>query len=185
MLTLEHLRERCRTGKSFDYLYFWGHQSRKDGKVTKSCFSQWYPSPFEIGEILYPTAEHWMMASKARLFDDTDTANRIVESSDPKIAKELGRTVSNFQQLVWQENARDLVMTGNLAKFSQNNDLGQFLVNTGETILVEASPNDRIWGIGLKAEDERSMDPETWLGENWLGFALMNVRDEMRNRVNA
>lgn len=181
MLTLERLREHCRAGESFDYLYFWGHQSRKDGKVRKSCFSQWYPSSFEIGEIRYPTAEHWMMASKARLFGDLETANLVVESSDPKIAKELGRTVSNFQQSVWEANARDIVMTGNIAKFTQNNDLEKFLLETGETILVEASPNDRIWGIGLKADDERARHPETWLGENWLGFVLMKVRDELRS----
>ncbi|MEX1026488.1 MAG: NADAR family protein [Candidatus Paceibacterota bacterium] len=179
MLTLETLRQRCSDGEQFDYLFFWGHQPSKSGTVTKSWFSQWFAAPFTIDGTLYPTAEHWMMASKARLFGDEEVLNQILQAPDPKAAKALGRKVKNFDDVVWKENARRLVTEGNLAKFSQNPDLKQFLIETGDAVIVEASPCDKIWGIGLKADDERAQSPETWQGENLLGFALMDVREEL------
>jgi len=179
MLNLEKLRTRVSNGEQFEYLFFWGHQPPKDGKTTKSCFSQWYESPFVIDDIVYQTAEHWMMAAKARLFGDDDTLTKILESSDPKTAKALGRTVKNFDSDVWTANARRLVTEGNLAKFGQNHELGAFLLGTGNLVLVEASPYDRIWGIGLMADDEKAKSPVTWQGENLLGFALMDVREQL------
>ncbi len=181
MLTLERLRERCLAGESFEYLYFWGHQPAKSGAITKSCFSQWYLAPFVINKQFYATAEHWMMASKARLFADLETEKEILESSDPHTAKGLGRKVRNFEESVWNENASLIVFTGNLAKFSQNELLGKFLLSTGEAVLVEASPYDRIWGIGMKQDDERAKHPATWQGANKLGFALMEVRNALQN----
>ena len=121
-----------------------------------------------------------MMAAKARLFGDEESLLQILESSDPKAAKALGRKVKNFDSSVWDENARRLVTEGNIAKFSQNSHLQEFLLGTGDTVLVEASPYDRIWGIGLKADDERSKNPATWQGQNLLGFALMDVREALR-----
>lgn len=106
MLTLETLRQRCSDGERFEYLFFWGHQPSKTGKVTKSCFSQWFAAPFTLDGTFYPTAEHWMMASKARLFGDEETLNRILKATDPKTAKALGRKVKNFGETVWKENAR-------------------------------------------------------------------------------
>jgi ribA/ribD-fused uncharacterized protein len=179
MLNLEQLRSRVSNGEQFEYLFFWGHQPPKDGKVSKSCFSQWYESPFVIDDIVYQTAEHWMMAAKARLFGDEETLAKILESSDPKTAKALGRTVKNFDSDVWTANARRLVTEGNLAKFEQNGELRAFLVGTGNLVLVEASPYDRIWGIGLMADDEKAKSPATWQGENLLGFALMDVREKL------
>ena len=179
MLTLDTLRQRCSNGERFDCLFFWGHQPSKSGKATKSCFSQWFAAPFAIDSTLYPTAEHWMMASKARLFDDAKALAEILEAPDPKTAKVLGRKVENFDDAVWKEHARQLVTEGNIAKFSQNPDLQEFLLRTGDAVLVEASPYDRIWGIGLKADDERAKNPETWRGENLLGFALMDVREKL------
>ena len=180
MLDLETLRRQCAQGESFEYLFFWGHQLSKTGKVTKSCFSQWYASDFTVDGIMYPTAEHFMMASKARLFGDEKTLTEILAASDPKTAKALGRKVKNFDDAVWKANARRLVTEGNLAKFSQNDDLKAFFLETGEAVLVEASPYDRIWGIGLKADDERAKNPDSWQGQNLLGFALMDVRNELR-----
>lgn len=176
MLDLENLRQRCLNGEHFDFLYFWGHQPSKTGEVTKSCLSQWFESSFTIDGVTYQTAEHWMMAAKARLFGDEDSLLQILESPDPKTAKAIGRTVKNFDPVIWDQNARRIVTEGNVAKFSQNAQLREFLVATGDAVLVEASPYDRIWGIGLKADDERAKNPTTWQGQNLLGFALMDVR---------
>ena len=116
------------------------------------------------------------MASKARLFADNESLQQILESSDPKTAKALGRQVKNFDNKTWKENCRRLVTEGNVAKFSQNDPLCTFLLSTEDQVLVEASPYDRIWGIGLAAKDEKVKNPATWQGQNLLGFALMDVR---------
>jgi ribA/ribD-fused uncharacterized protein len=179
MLDLAQLRRRCSQREPFEYLFFWGHQPSHDGRITASCLSQWYASPFEIEGETYRTAEHWMMACKARLFSDDDTAQRILESTDPKSAKALGRLVRDFDGDVWNELCRGLVTEGNIAKFGQNRPLREFLCGTADQVLVEASPSDRIWGIGLAATDERARHPDTWRGQNLLGFALMDVREAL------
>src|SRR5689334_20836824 len=127
MLDLTELRRRVAQGEEFEFLFFWGHQPSEDGTITKSCLSQWFPAPFEIGGISYPTAEHWMMASKARLFGDDEMLAKILEAAGPKTAKALGRKVRNFDGAVWSANCRRLVTEGNVAKFSQNADMGAFL----------------------------------------------------------
>ncbi|TWT38526.1 NADAR family protein [Blastopirellula retiformator] len=180
MLDLNSLRQRCAAGETFDYLMFWGHQPSKDGSIYKSCFSQWYEVPFTIDGQLYPTAEHWMMAAKARLFDDAEMALKIIYSDTPRQAKALGRKVRNFDDKVWTAEARRLVTEGNLAKFSQNQPLKEFLLATGDQVLVEASPYDRIWGIGLKGTDPKAAHPQTWEGQNLLGFVLMDVREALQ-----
>lgn len=180
MLDLNLLRKRCSEGETFEYLYFWGHQPSKNVKITKSCFSQWCESSFTVDDVFYPTAEHWMMAAKARLFEDEEILAEILVASDAKTAKALGRKVQDFNDDVWKENARRLVTEGNVAKFSQNEELKAFLMGTGDSVLTEASPYDRIWGIGLKADDKRAKHPDTWQGQNLLGFALMDVRDALR-----
>ena len=182
MLDLDKLRLRSKNGEQFDYLYFWGHQPSKTGEITKSCLSQWYAAPFTVDGIVYQTAEHWMMAAKARLFRDEESLVQILESSDPKTAKALGRKVKNFDGSVWGQNARRLVTEGNIAKFSQNSHLREFLLATGNAVLVEASPFDRIWGIGLKADDDRAKTPAMWQGQNLLGFALMDVREAIAEK---
>lgn len=179
MLDLAELQRRCSKVEQFRYLFFWGHQPSKDGRITQSCLSQWYDAPFEVEGIRYPTAEHWMMASKARLFADEDALRQILETADPKAAKALGRQVKNFDDKLWMENARRLVTEGNVAKFSQNHALRDFLLGSGDQVLVEASPYDRIWGIGLKATDEKAQNPATWQGQNLLGFVLMDVRTSL------
>ena len=179
MLDLIQLRRRCSDGEKFRYLFFWGHQPAKDGIITSSCLSQWYGASFEIAGVVYPTAEHWMMASKARLFADDETLQQILESADPKTAKALGRKVKHFNDDVWKANCRRLVTEGNVAKFGQNEPLRAFLLGTGDQVLVEASPFDRIWGIGLKSTDAKAKHPDTWQGQNLLGFALMDVRAEL------
>ncbi|WP_432946870.1 NADAR family protein [Kribbella sp. CA-253562] len=164
----------------YTYVFFWGDTPRRDGQVDASCLSQWFHAPFTVDGVRYPTAEHWMMAGKARLFGDFEAEQRIVAASHPQQAKALGRQVSGFDTETWQEHRFDLVVEGNIHKFEQNDALRDYLLGTGERVLVEASPLDRIWGIGLAATDDRAENPAQWRGLNLLGFALMRVREQLR-----
>ena len=164
------------------YLMFWGHRPRRDGALGPSCLSQWWPSPFTVEGVVYPTAEHWMMAAKARLFGDGETADRILAASSPAQAKALGRRVRGFDEERWAACRVELVVRGNLAKFGQDAKLRAYLLDTGTRVLVEASPLDAVWGIGCAATDPRATDPARWPGRNLLGFALMEVRDRLAGR---
>lgn len=175
----EWLLAQARAGKQIRYLFFYGHRPSPDGSVTASCFSQWWRSSFVVDELSYATAEHYMMAQKARLFGDEEMLAKIITASEPAQAKKLGRRVRGFDQLTWERNRFDLVVAGNLAKFSQHDDLREFLLSTGNQVLVEASPRDRIWGIGMSAANEKASDPQQWRGLNLLGFALMTVRTQL------
>lgn len=161
------------------YLFFWGHQPRKDGSIGESCLSQWWETTFEMDGITYSTAEHWMMAEKARLFADEAILNKILVAKSPAEAKELGRNVQNFETSIWDEAKYEIVKKGNLYKFKQNANLETYLLNTNNRVLVEASPVDPIWGIGLAKNHPDAVHPEQWKGLNLLGFALMEVRDEL------
>lgn len=162
------------------YLFFWGHQPSKDGKMTKTCFSQWWISSFEFEGIEYKTAEHWMMAEKARLFNDLDVLQEILAVKSPADAKKLGRKVANYNEEKWLENRFEIVRKGNFLKFSQNEELKAFLLSTNNEIIVEASPVDSIWGIGMASDHPDVHNPSKWKGLNLLGFALMEVRDELK-----
>lgn len=168
------------SGRAVDFLFFWGHRPRKDGGIGKSCLSQWYASGFSFDGEYFPTAEHWMMAGKARLFGDEPIRQHILKAASPLEAKRLGRKVKGFEQDKWSNAAQELVIEGNYLKFSQSKRLQSFLLSTGDQVLVEAAPNDAIWGIGMVAEDPRANDPTQWMGTNWLGFALMEVRDRLK-----
>ena len=173
---LENLIKDFNSKKKLKFIFFWGHTQNGD-EITKACFSQWYNCKFVVDGITYHTAEQYMMAQKALLFNDNDIFNKIMNSKHPKEYKELGRKIKNFSDSKWNENKYQIVLKGNIAKFSQNEKLKAFLLNTGTKILVEASPYDKIWGIGLSADQENIENPLTWNGENLLGFALMEVRD--------
>jgi ribA/ribD-fused uncharacterized protein len=121
-----------------------------------------------------------MMAAKARLSGDAEAVGKILAAPDPGAAKALGREVRGFDEQHWTEHRFDVVVAANLAKFGQHPELRDFLAGTGSRVLVEASPRDRIWGIGLAADDERAESPERWPGLNLLGFALMEVRHRLR-----
>ena len=177
---LTELQTACRQKQKLKYLFFWGHTPVRAGEVDKAVLSQWYPAPFTLDGVRYATAEHYMMAQKAARFADRVAFATIIASDSPGKAKALGRAVANFEDATWQAARFDIVCAGNLGKFSQNPALQTFLLNTGDKILVEASPQDRIWGIGLAASDPRAADPLQWLGENLLGFALMQVRAQLR-----
>jgi len=162
------------------YLFFWGHTPKQKDAVDKSCFSQWYPAAFTVAGDTYATAEHWMMAEKARLFGNEDVHARIIAARHPDEAKKLGRQVTGFDPQVWDEQKYESVQAGNYQKFSQHPQLKDYLLTTGDRVLVEASPVDAIWGIGLAATHPDAMQPAKWPGENLLGFALMEVRDQLR-----
>jgi len=173
--TNEKIIDRFESEENLKFLSFWGH--RKSKEITKSCFSQWYESKFIVNGIEYQTAEHFMMAEKALLFKDNEIYQQIIISSKPGKVKELGRQVKNFNQRIWEENRCEIVVRGNFHKFSQSTELSTFLKNTNNRILVEASPVDNIWGIGLAQDDENVENPYCWNGLNLLGYALMEARD--------
>lgn len=164
------------------FLHFWGHQPARDGQITHSCLSQWCQSAFTIDDVVYRTAEHWMMAEKARLFDNDVLRERIIDCTSPGEAKALGRMVENFDEQTWVMHRQSIVLEGSIQKFTQNPELRSYLLNTSGRILVEASPVDPVWGIGLAADDPRAYDPTRWKGFNLLGFALMETRDLLANR---
>jgi ribA/ribD-fused uncharacterized protein len=175
----DQLRSLIESGARPCYLLFWGHQPPPAGGVGKGCLSQWWPAAFTVDGLSYPSAEHFMMAGKASLFGDPKTAARIRQAPHPDAAKALGRQVRGFDEQRWAQHRFDLVVTANLAKFGQHGDLREFLLGTGDRVIVEASPRDRIWGIGLAASDERATSPDQWPGLNLLGFALMEVRHRL------
>jgi ribA/ribD-fused uncharacterized protein len=163
-----------------ELLMFWGHKAKDARGVGKHVFSQWWPAPFEVDGARYPTAEHFMMAQKARLFGDEPMLERIRLAASPLEAKKLGRKVKGFRQEAWDEHAFAFVVRGNVAKFGQNGALKSYLLGTRDKVLVEASPMDRIWGIGMAAGDPRAGNPREWQGSNLLGFALMAARAELQ-----
>lgn len=175
----EELLRAVRSGLRPKYLFFWGHKPLPSGEIGKPCLSQWWPAPSVKGEN-YPMAEHYMMAEKARLFGDEDTRAQILKAGSPQAAMQFGRQVRNFNERAWEDSKLRLVVEGNLAKFSQKGELRQFLLGTGDKVLVEASPVDQIWGIGLTADNEQAMNLKQWRGLNLLGFALMEVRGRLR-----
>ncbi|MFB9357721.1 NADAR family protein [Actinoplanes nipponensis] len=169
----------ARSGGRLEYLFFWGHRPPRDGGIGPGCLSQWWPSEFTVDGVRFATAEHYMMWRKALLFGDEEAAARIVVAGHPRQAKMLGRRVRGFDEQVWTERRRAVVTEASVAKFGQRPELRDFLLGTGRRILVEASPTDRIWGIGLAATDERTADPARWPGLNLLGFALMRARAQL------
>ncbi len=185
MHSRENLSKSIDAGLAPKFLLFWGHQPERDGSIGKGCLSQWYEAPFELEGKRFSTTEHWMMSEKARLFGDEKTREVILRAASPGEAKKLGRFVENFNESLWEEERVRIVLTANLAKFDQNPRLRDFLLKTGDKVLVEASPTDRIWGIGLGAEHIDAVHPSRWLGHNLLGFVLMEVRDQLRERAEA
>lgn len=172
----EDLQQRIASGERVKFLYFWGHQPQRDGSIGPGCLSQWWPAEFTVDGVRYPSAEHYMMAEKARLFGDLAAVDRILAARTPAEAKNLGREVQGFDDEAWADARFEIVVAGSTAKFGQDPALRSYLVGTGSRVLVEASPLDRVWGIGLVAEDPRAADPAGWRGLNLLGFALMEAR---------
>lgn len=180
MEMIEELIKQVSRGERVKYLPFWGHRPLPDGRLGPSCLSQWWPSSFTVGDVRYATAEHWMMAGKARLFGDAEAERAAVAAKSPAEAKKVGRLVRGFDNAIWERERFALVVEGSVHKFGSDPALRGYLLGTGNRVLVEASPMDRIWGIGLAADDERALDPARWRGLNLLGFALMEAREQLR-----
>jgi ribA/ribD-fused uncharacterized protein len=140
-------------------------------------FSQWHPSRFVVGGITFTHAEQFMMYAKAMVFGDRDSAERVLQAKTPREQKALGREVQGFDEAVWVLFREGVVFQGSYAKYRQNPELRAALLATQGTTLVEASPTDRIWGIGLAEDDARARDRTQWLGLNLLGEALTRVRE--------
>ena len=169
----------CEAGGQPRYVNFWGHQPQPDGTLGPSCLSQWWPARFDADGQAFASAEHYMMWRKARLFGDDAVAAEVLAATSPAQAKELGRQVSGFDSQIWTEHRWEIVVSGSLAKFTSKPALTAYLVGTRHHVLVEASPVDRIWGIGLTADDPRAAVPSQWRGLNLLGFALMEARSRI------
>ena len=180
ILTREALVASIQSGMAYQFVFFWGHTQKVEGVADRSCFSQWFERRFELAGTSYRSAEHWMMAQKARLFSDTEALRQILDAATPSEAKALGRAVHQYDDAAWAKRRFEAVVEGNLAKFGQHADLRALLLATGDAVLVEAAPRDQVWGIGLGAANPKAADPASWRGQNLLGFALMAVRERLR-----
>jgi len=147
---------------------------------TKHPFSQWHKSKFKINDLLFNSAEQYMMYSKAKLFGDNETADKILQSTNVREQKKLGREVKNFNLEIWNRNAINIVYEGNKAKFTQNPEYLELLLSTKGKTIVEASPTDRVWGIGMTRENKNSNNIFEWNGTNWLGIVLTELREELQ-----
>lgn len=175
--SLQWLTNKFDAGEHIKYIFFWGHTNKTNEVVGKFCFSQWFELPFTVDGVVYWSTEHWMMAHKALLFEDYKTHSKIIKATSPAEAKKLGREVMGFDEQIWLANRYEIVINGNIHKFNQNPQFAEYLVNTSDRVLVEASPADKIWGIGMAQNDEGVNNPYYWGGLNLLGFALMETRD--------
>ncbi|MFC0533686.1 NADAR family protein [Phytohabitans kaempferiae] len=176
---LTALRDAELDGKPMKITPFWGHKPTASGAVGSGCLSQWWPAEFTVDGEDYRTAEHWMMAEKARLFADEEGLAAVLAAVSPGAAKAAGRKVRGFDEQRWTDARYDIVVAGNLAKFGQHAALRDFLLATGDRVLVEASPLDRVWGIGMAPGHPDVPHPLRWRGLNLLGFALMDVREKL------
>lgn len=144
-------------------------------------FSQWFPSQFVFEKMSFNRAEQFMMFGKTVFFEDFITASKVMKSNSPKEQKALGRETAGFNVDKWVNVARDIVYVGNYCKFTQDNNLNETLMATKGLTLVEASPYDKIWGIGLAEDDKRAQQRSTWQGKNWLGETITKVREDLIN----
>ena len=179
---IETIRQIVHRNPDTTIIYFWGH-SPNPKKMTATCLSQWYDCYFAVNGVCYHTTEQFMMASKALLFGDDEVYREIMTAYCPSDHKKLGRKVHGFNPELWDAKKYDIVVVGNKAKFGQNPELKEFLLSTSDAILVEASPYDKIWGIGLDRKTAMKGTVDQWKGENLLGCALMEVRDWLRSTM--
>jgi ribA/ribD-fused uncharacterized protein len=160
---------------------------RKIGNFTTffgadDAFSNWNIAPFSYRGVTFNCVEQFMMFSKARLFNDDEAAKEILSAPHPASQKALGRRVIGFNEAMWLAKRESIVFVGCREKFAQNASLKRVLLDSAPTILVEASPTDRIWGVGLNDRDPRITDRCQWRGQNLLGIALMRVRAHLSNQ---
>jgi ribA/ribD-fused uncharacterized protein len=177
--TLADLLRCIEQGARPRYIHFWGPNPRVPGQIDESCLCNWYPAGFIAGDTVYRTTEHYLMAEKARLFGDEDIRAQILAAETPLEAQTLGRWIANFEEARWRQQRVSSVIDGNLCKFRQNPALSLYLRKTAPCVLVETSPWDAVWGVGLDRTSPKASDPLQWKGLNLLGFALMEVRERL------
>lgn len=159
-----------------------------------SPFSQFHPAKFHAKPLFITTpdddkgytflhCEQWMMFNKAKLFKDEKSAAMIIAATEPIQCKSLGRKVENFKEEIWKQENERIVLEGNRLKFTQNPSLLEKLRQTEGTTLVEASPRDRLYGIGLSANNPKSLNRSTWRGKNVLGELLTKLREELKDEA--
>ena len=153
------------------HIYFWN-----------GIYSNWHPAPFTDPntKTAFVNSEQAFMWYKAMHFHDTGTADKVLLTSDPKAVKALGRLVKNYDESKWKEVRYNIMVDVNYYKFSQNEAMKQELLASGDKVIVEASPYDKIWGVGLLEDDPLILDEKNWQGENLLGKAIMDVRKLLR-----
>lgn len=174
------LLDRIASGLQPGYIYFWGHRPLPD-RIGPSCMSQWFASGFEYDGNYFQTAEHWMMYHKALVANDLSSAAAVLAEPSPRAVKSIGRKIRGYDDKEWAIYKFSVVVKGNILKFGANRKLKTYLLGTGDTVLVEASPLDTKWGIGMNPEDAKKLnDPAQWQGTNLLGWALMEARDQLR-----
>lgn len=154
--------------KKEEFAFFWG-----------GTMSNWAKSKFIIDGVEFCTCEQYMMYKKALMFGDFDVAKKIMATTNPREQKAFGREVKGFNKDTWEKYCREIVYDANVAKFTQNPDMMDELMFTAGKTLVEASPQDVIWGIGLAADNPLAKDRATWKGTNWLGQAIERVREDI------
>ena len=142
--------------------------------------SNWYKSEFTVNNIRFTSMEQYMIYQKAILFKDDVTAEKIRNTEDVSVIKQLGREVSNYNDTYWNGVRQIIVYQGLMEKFSQNIDLQKWLLSTNNYVLAECAVKDRIWGIGLSMKDPNRLNVQKWRGQNLLGFTLMRVREDLK-----
>lgn len=154
-----------------NHLFFYGEE-----------FSNWHDAPFKdlVTGIPFQNSEQAFMWWKAFTFNDFETCGKIEINPNPRVNKQLGREVKNFDPKIWSFVSYGIMKMVNYAKYTQNPVLRDKLLSTGDLILVEASPYDKIWGIGMDETNPDLLDEEKW-GHNLLGKALVEVRQVIKN----
>jgi ribA/ribD-fused uncharacterized protein len=178
---LAWLKQRYDSGVQPKFLFFAAPSGDDSDMSPRSVLSQWYPSAFSVQRERYTHAAHWMMVQKAKLFGDESTATELLAMHHDDDIRERGRKIDGFEQRRWNEHRYGIVLQGNLFKFSQHPALRTYISATHPLVLTEANPGDQIWGIGLREDSPEAGNPHSWLGLNLLGFALMEVRDQLIN----
>lgn len=163
-------------GETMEKLFFWGH-TEHGSNVTRACLSNFYPCKFEFNGKTFNFSEQCFMYQKAILFNDFEIAKQVLNETDVRKIKALGRKVKNFNNELWDKHKEDFMFNACYAKFSQNDKLKDFLLSTGNHEIVEASPVDNIWGIGFSS-DNAMENVDKW-GQNLLGKVLMKVREDL------
>lgn len=157
-----------------EFTFFW-----RPWKEENGFLSNWYTSPFTVEDINYSCVEQYIMRGKAVLFEDDEIEREIMSTNNPRKHKTLGKMVEGFDNDMWDKHKEDVLYKALYAKFSQNNNLKQQLLDTKDTIIAEASPYDNVYGIGMASTSSMARDPKKWKGENLLGKTLMKVREEL------